>query len=139
VRWWVSVAILSACHAPAAPAAAPSVDPALTCKVSDPVCDATMSDDAALAMVQRRCAGCHDEGGAAAHPFLQAPALLRERANVALRLAGCEMPPDATPLPSDERARLIGWGACAPAEIAPAPREIAPPKEPQAAPVRLPP
>lgn len=90
--------------------------PASSCKVSNPVCDATVGDDTALALVRRRCAGCHDEGGEAAHPFLDAAALSKERANVALRLAGCEMPPDDTPLPADERARLMGWGACAPAE-----------------------
>jgi hypothetical protein len=77
------------------------------------VCDPKITDEAALALALHRCAGCHAEGGAASHPFLNAPALLHERANIALRLAGCEMPPDTTPLPAGERARLIGWGACA--------------------------
>jgi mono/diheme cytochrome c family protein len=85
---------------------------AASCKVSVPVCDPAITDDAALAVAQERCAGCHAEGGAASHPFLNAPALLHERGNIALRLAGCEMPPDATPLPADERARLIRWGGC---------------------------
>jgi hypothetical protein len=81
--------------------------------VSEPVCDPTVTTEAAVALVQRRCAGCHAEGGAASHPFLEPEALVIERANVSLRLAGCEMPPDATPLPADERTRLVGWGACA--------------------------
>jgi hypothetical protein len=58
------------------------------------VCNPAVTDEAALAVVQHRCAGCHAEGGAASHPFLDAEALSRERANVALRLTGCEMPPD---------------------------------------------
>jgi hypothetical protein len=86
--------------------------------VSNPVCDPSVTDEVALALVQRRCARCHAEGGAAAHPFLEPGALVRERTNVALRLAGCEMPPDATPLPPAERARLVGWGACTPQETA---------------------
>jgi len=67
----------------------------------------------ALAMVTQRCSGCHDEGGKASHPLLDAAALEAARGDVALRLVGCEMPPDGTPLPSEDRARLIGWGACA--------------------------
>lgn len=86
--------------------------------MSQPVCDPTVSDDTALALVRRRCAACHAEGGKAEHPLLDAAALLHDRGNVALRLSGCEMPPDATPLPLDERVRLIGWGACAPLESA---------------------
>lgn len=116
MRWWASLAILCACHG-AGPAAAPGaphpVASASSCKVSKAVCDPAITDEVALTLVQHRCAKCHDEGGAAAHPFLNAAALLHERANVSLRLAGCEMPPDETPLPTDERARLIGWGACA--------------------------
>jgi hypothetical protein len=80
------------------------------------VCDPTVSDEAALAVVRRRCASCHGEGGKAEHPLLEASALWKERSDVALRLSGCEMPPDSTPLPAGERARLIGWGACAPVE-----------------------
>jgi hypothetical protein len=115
VRWWASVAILGACHGGPAPqtSAASRSDPA-SCKVSTPVCDPTVTDAVALGLVQHRCAGCHADGGAASHPLLDAAALLPDRANVSLRLAGCEMPPDTTPLPADERARLIGWGACAP-------------------------
>jgi len=79
------------------------------------VCDPSVDDAAALAVVRRRCAGCHADGGPAAHPLLDPTALQRERGDVALRLSGCEMPPDATPLPAAERARLIGWAACAPA------------------------
>ena len=114
MRWWASVAILGACHR-AVPAAAPASRgaPAASCKVSNPVCDPTVTTQAAVALVEHRCAGCHAEGGAAEHPFLAPEALVLERANISLRLAGCEMPPDATPLPADERARLIGWGACA--------------------------
>lgn len=82
------------------------------------MCDPTVTDDTALALVRRRCAGCHGEGGKAEHPILEAAALLQERSNVSLRLAGCEMPPDDTPFPADERARLMGWGACAPAGAA---------------------
>jgi hypothetical protein len=108
--------MLCACHG-AGPAASPgsprTAAPASSCKISNAVCDPTVTDEAALALVQHRCVKCHDEGGAAAHPFLNAAALLGERANVSLRLAGCEMPPDETPLPTEERARLIGWGACA--------------------------
>jgi len=85
---------------------------ATSCKVSEPVCDPTVSDDMALALVRHRCAGCHAEGGKAEHPLLEPSALFPERSDVALRLSGCEMPPDATPLPLDERRRLIGWGAC---------------------------
>jgi hypothetical protein len=77
------------------------------------VCDPTVGDDTALILVRRRCAGCHDDGGQAEHPFLTAAALGAERENVGLRLAGCEMPPDDNVLPAAERARLIGWGACA--------------------------
>jgi hypothetical protein len=108
------VALVSACRGPA-PASA-GHPPAAGCKVSTPVCDPAVTDDTALALVRRRCAGCHAEGGAAEHAILAPAALFEARGNVALRLAGCEMPPDATPLPADERARLIGWGACAPAE-----------------------
>jgi hypothetical protein len=85
-----------------------------SCKVSTPVCDPTVTDEAALAIVQARCKGCHAEGGKAEHMLLDAPSLLPERGDVGLRLAGCEMPPDDTPLPADERRRLMGWGACAP-------------------------
>lgn len=118
MRWWVSLAILGACHnpAPASSGAPGRPAPAASCKVSDPVCDPAVTDDTALALVRRRCAGCHAEDGQAEHPFLDAAALLQERSNVSFRLAGCEMPPDDTPLPADERARLIGWGACAPAK-----------------------
>ena len=108
---------LGACHAAPTTAAAPTAAApasATSCKVSEPVCDPTVSDDMALALVRRRCAGCHAEGGKAEHPLLEPPALFPERSDVALRLSGCEMPPDATPLPLDERRRLIGWGACAP-------------------------
>jgi len=119
VRWWASLVVFCACHG-AVPAAVPSTrpDPASSCKVSNPVCDPTVTTEVAVAVVQHRCAGCHAEGGAASHPFLAPEVLLLERANVSLRLAGCEMPPDATPLPPDERARLIGWGACAAQESA---------------------
>ena len=82
------------------------------------MCDASVSDDIALTLVRRRCAGCHGEGGEAAHPFLDPVALGKERGNLALRLSGCEMPPDATPLPLEERRLLIGWGACTPAKTA---------------------
>lgn len=80
------------------------------------MCDPAVPDDTALALVRRRCAGCHGDGGKAEHPLLDAAALREERNNVAFRLAGCEMPPDDTPLPAGERARLMGWGACAPAK-----------------------
>jgi hypothetical protein len=118
VRWWASLALLVACHgAPGAPAVtAGATRSAASCKVSEPVCDSTVSDDTALALVQRRCAGCHAEGGKAQHPLLELSVLGKARGDVALRLSGCEMPPDSTPLPAAERARLIGWGACAPAE-----------------------
>jgi len=79
---------------------------------TSPVCDPAVTSATALAMVKQRCSGCHDEAGKAAHPLLDAEALEAARGEVALRLVGCEMPPDATPLPADERARLIGWGAC---------------------------
>jgi hypothetical protein len=126
IRWgvlgWASVAVLAGCHAagtatavggPAATAAA-----AASCKVSEPVCDPMVSDEVALALVQRRCAGCHAEGGKAEHPLLEPSALFPERSDVAQRLSGCEMPPDSTPLPAEERRRLIGWGACAAAAAA---------------------
>jgi hypothetical protein len=71
-----------------------------------------VADAEAVAVVEHRCLGCHAEGGAAAHPFVDPAVVVRERGNIALRLAGCEMPPDATPLPAAERARLVGWGAC---------------------------
>lgn len=80
--------------------------------MSTPVCDPRVADDTALALVRRRCVGCHAEGGKADHPFLDPAALSAVRGDVALRIAGCEMPPDATPLPADERVRLMGWGAC---------------------------
>jgi hypothetical protein len=123
VRWWASLAIVGACHGPApATSGAPARPAAASCKVADPVCDPTVTDDTALALVRRRCAGCHAEGGKAEHPLLDASALFGERGDVSLRLAGCEMPPDDTPLPADERTRLIGWGACAAAGAAPAAR-----------------
>jgi hypothetical protein len=83
--------------------------------VSEPVCDPSVGDDTALALVRQRCARCHAEGGKAEHPLLARDALLHARGDIALRLSGCEMPPDDTPLPADERRRLVGWGACAPA------------------------
>jgi hypothetical protein len=106
--------MLCACHG-AAPAVGPRATPgaASGCKVSAAVCDPAVTTEVAVALVRRRCAGCHAEGGEASHPLLEPEALVLERANVSLRLAGCEMPPDATPLPADERARLVGWGACA--------------------------
>jgi hypothetical protein len=117
---WASVVVLAACHpAPSATAGGASAA-ATSCKVSEPVCDPAVTDDTALALVRRRCAGCHAEGGKAEHPMLEPSALFPERSDVALRLSGCEMPPDSTPLPPDERRRLIGWGACAPPAAAPA-------------------
>ena len=102
-----------ACHGPPpATAGSPERAAAGSCKVSRPVCDPRVSDATALTLVRRRCAGCHAEGGKAEHPFLDADALSATRGDVALRLAGCEMPPDDTLLPTDERTRLIGWGAC---------------------------
>lgn len=123
MRWWVSLAILGACHT-SAPARSGVLGrggppPVASCKVSEPVCDPAVTDDTALALVRRRCAGCHAEGGKAEHPLLDAAALGKERGDVAFRLAGCEMPPDDTPLPADERARLIGWAACASVGAAP--------------------
>jgi len=116
----VSLALLSAltlsavaCHGPPpATAGSPERSGAASCKVSRPVCDPRVGDDTALTLVRRRCAGCHAEGGKAEHPFLDAEALSGVRGDVALRLAGCEMPPDDTLLPGEERTRLIGWGAC---------------------------
>jgi hypothetical protein len=117
VRWWASLAILGACHSSApATSGAPGHPAAASCKVSEPVCDPVVSDATALALVRRRCAGCHAEGGPAEHPLLDPAVLFGERGNLAFRLAGCEMPPDDTPLPADERTRLIGWGACVPAK-----------------------
>jgi hypothetical protein len=102
-----------ACHGPPpATAGSPARAVAASCKVSQPVCDPRVADDTALTLVRRRCAGCHAEGGKAEHPFLDADALSAIRGDVALRLAGCEMPPDDTFLPTDERVRLIGWAAC---------------------------
>ncbi len=102
-----------ACHGPPpATAGSPERTAAAGCKVSKPVCNPRVSDDTALALVRRRCAGCHAQGGKADHPFLDADALSATRGDVALRLAGCEMPPDDTFLPPAERGRLIGWGAC---------------------------
>jgi hypothetical protein len=102
-----------ACHGPApASAGSPERSGAADCKVSRPVCDPRVTEDTALALVRRRCAGCHAEGGKADHPFLDADALSAIRGDVALRLAGCEMPPDDTFVPPEERRRLIGWGAC---------------------------
>ncbi len=121
MRSSVSLAFLStltvvsavACHGPPpATAGSPERTAAASCKVSQPVCDPKVSDDTALALVRRRCVGCHAEGGKAEHPFLDPDALSATRGDVALRLAGCEMPPDDTFLPADERGRLIGWGAC---------------------------
>ena len=110
--------ILCACHGPGPGPAAPGhAEQASSCKVGEPVCDPAVTDAVAFALVTQRCAGCHAEGGAAEHPFLSPAGLASERSNVSLRLSGCEMPPDATPLPADERARLIGWGACAPADL----------------------
>ena len=103
----------AACHGPPpASAGSPERSGAADCKVSQAVCDPRVTDDTALALVRRRCAGCHAEGGKADHPFLDADALSATRGDVALRLAGCEMPPDDTYLPPEERRRLIGWGAC---------------------------
>lgn len=102
-----------ACHGPPpATAGSPERTGAANCKVSRAVCDPRVSDDTALTLVRRRCAGCHAQGGKADHPFLDADALSATRGDVALRLAGCEMPPDDTFLATDERVRLIGWGAC---------------------------
>lgn len=109
--------LVAACHG-APPATAP-VAAAASCRVTTPVCAPAIDDATALALVRARCAGCHADGGAAAHPLLAPSALRAERANVAFRLAGCEMPPDATPLPAAERAQLIGWAACVPAAPAP--------------------
>jgi len=118
VRWWASLALVAACHGPA-PVAPPTAVAAASCKVTTPACDPAVADADALAVVQQRCVGCHADGGRAGHPLITPVALQAARGNVALRLAGCEMPPDDTPLPPAERARLLGWAACAPAEIAP--------------------
>jgi hypothetical protein len=78
--------ILGACHGPApASSGAPGRPPAASCKVSDPVCDPAVPNDIALALVRRRCAGCHGEGGKAENPLLEAAALLPERGDVAFR------------------------------------------------------
>ena len=116
---WASIVVL-ACHAPPATTAgsAASASASASCKVSEPVCDPAVTDETALALVRRRCAGCHAEGGKAEHPLLEPSALFPERGDVAQRLSGCEMPPDSTPLPVEERRRLIGWGACAAAAAA---------------------
>jgi hypothetical protein len=107
---------VSACQAaPPAGAGFPSRAPVASCKVSTAVCDPAITDEAALAIVQARCKGCHAEGGKAEHMLLDLASLRPERGDVGLRLAGCEMPPDNTPLPADERRRLMGWGGCAPA------------------------
>lgn len=103
----------AACHGPPpATAGSPERSDTANCKVSKPVCDPRVTDDTALTLVRRRCAGCHAEGGKAEHPFLDADALSSTRGDVALRLAGCEMPPDDTFVPPEERSRLIGWAAC---------------------------
>lgn len=118
MRWSASVALIvaavAACHGPPpATAGSPERAQAAGCKVSTrPACDPKVTDDTALVLVRRRCLGCHADGGKADHPFLDLDALSAVRGDVALRLAGCEMPPDDTPLPADERARLMGWGAC---------------------------
>jgi hypothetical protein len=120
VRWSASLVLValaalaaaSACRPPLGTVGSPDRSAAAGCKVSQPVCDPAVDDDTALALVRHRCAGCHAEGGKAEHPFLDADALAGARGDVALRLAGCEMPPDDTPLPADERVRMIGWGAC---------------------------
>lgn len=116
-RGWlaaVAAGALVACRgAPPATAGGPERGAAGVCKISQPVCDASVSDETALVLVRRRCAGCHAEGGKADHPLLDAAALHAERGDIALRLAGCEMPPDDS-LPAAERARLIAWGACEP-------------------------
>ena len=115
----LTVVFAVACHGPPpATAGSPERSAAADCKVSKPVCDPQVTDDTALTLVRRRCVGCHAEGGKAEHPLLEPSALFPERGDVALRLSGCEMPPDATPLPLDERRRLIGWGACAAAAAA---------------------
>src|SRR5213078_3536541 len=86
------LALLGACHgAPPATTALARSAPAATCKVSEPVCDPAVSDDTALALVRRRCAGCHAEGGKAQHPLLELSVLGKARSDVALRLSGCEM------------------------------------------------
>ena len=75
---------------------------------------AAQPPDAGRQVFAQRCAGCHADGGSASHPLLDPAALRLDRSDIALRLSGCEMPPDNTPLPAADRARLIGWGACAP-------------------------
>lgn len=76
------------------------------------MCDPEITDEAALAIVQARCKGCHAEGGKADHMLLDLLSLVPDRGDVALRVAGCEMPPER-PLPPNERKRLMSWGACA--------------------------
>lgn len=110
----VAWAVLAACHGAAAPV--PPAPPG--CKAREPVCDPAVPEAAALAIVGTRCAACHADGGRAAHPLIAAPGLRAERGNVALRVAGCEMPPEGPPLPDAERSRLIGWAACLPLDSA---------------------
>jgi hypothetical protein len=117
MRRWLALAAVAACHASSPPPRAPAAPAG--CKVAEAVCDPAVDDATALAVVGQRCAGCHADGGRAAHPLLTLDALRADRANVALRVAGCEMPPEGPPLPAGERNQLVGWAACLPGDFRP--------------------
>jgi hypothetical protein len=97
---------------PPPPPPSPSPPPSRACAAIAPTCDPAISDRAALAVVGAHCRPCHDAGGVARHPLLDADTL--RAAPVAELVGACQMPPDGAPaLDDDERRILITWAACA--------------------------
>ena len=107
MRWLVSAVLaIAACGAPPE---RPRFRPA--CAAIERTCDPGVTDDAAFALVRRRCWGCHGADGLANHDFTSLSAL--RAAPIAEMIGTCQMPPDGErPLEMAERRMLAGWASC---------------------------
>jgi hypothetical protein len=99
--------------APPPAIAQPRAEPARACAAIRPRCDREIADAAVVALVERRCLGCHDAGGIAGHDFTSIAAL--RAAPVAEMIGSCQMPPDGAPvLAESDRRTLVDWSGCEP-------------------------
>jgi hypothetical protein len=67
------------------------------------------------AIFDRRCGGCHADGGFAveSHDLSNYAEVHRQRSAVLNQVYGCKMPPSKSAQPSpDERAKLLAWLVC---------------------------
>ena len=66
-------------------------------------------------LIERRCWGCHANGGVAtpAHDFSTYDDIYRQRSAMLNQVYACNMPPaDAGQLTPEERASLLSWFVC---------------------------